>query len=221
MFDDFDSFFGGDDPTMDMPHHDSYGLDDSSMVHGYDEGWHSDLHHEGDAGEDYLDHSGNGDLVMRYPDPLSHSGEYEMEPFDAGGHGQDDGTDVGDGPAVEAAGYTYDSAGGIMPEVPVNSLPGVSQGMLVNPGALPDLAAMGEIGGTHHVPADDIVRSESAKEDFLQENGYDSLPKGYEIHHIIPLSEGGADNPDNMILLRADQHAQVTDAHSLYYGWER
>ena len=53
----------------------------------------------------------------------------------------------------------------------------------------------------------------------MQQHGLDSVPAGYEVHHIIPLCQGGADTPDNMILLSAEEHARVTAAHSAYYGW--
>lgn len=81
------------------------------------------------------------------------------------------------------------------------------------------LAAEGEIEGTEHIASEDIDRSLAARNEFLHENGYNSCPEGYEVHHVIPLSEGGADAPDNMILLSEDDHDKVTAEHARFYGW--
>ena len=43
-----------------------------------------------------------------------------------------------------------------------------------------------------------IKRSEKAKREFERETGYPHGRKGYVVDHIIPLSEGGADDPSNM-----------------------
>ena len=40
---------------------------------------------------------------------------------------------------------------------------------------------------------------------------------GYEVYHIVPLSEGGADNPYNMILLSEKDHAYITQMHRGVY----
>jgi len=55
-----------------------------------------------------------------------------------------------------------------------------------------------------------VVRSASNKKDFLKSRGYESTPYGYEIDHIIPLSQGGSDDPSNMQLLTVSQHQQKT-----------
>lgn len=45
------------------------------------------MHHLGEyvpnvhGGEDYLNLSGNGEAIMKYSDPLSHSSEYRLNPF--------------------------------------------------------------------------------------------------------------------------------------------
>lgn len=46
-----------------------------------------------------------------------------------------------------------------------------------------------------------VKRSETNKKTFLKSKGYSKTPIGYEIDHIIPLSEGGTDDPSNMQLL--------------------
>ena len=43
-----------------------------------------------------------------------------------------------------------------------------------------------------------IKRSESAKKEFMRQNGYPHGRKGYVVDHIVPLSKGGADSPSNM-----------------------
>jgi 5-methylcytosine-specific restriction endonuclease McrA len=55
-----------------------------------------------------------------------------------------------------------------------------------------------------------VARSSSEKEKFLRSKGYTKAPKGYEVDHIQPLSQGGQDNPSNMQLLTKQQHKQKT-----------
>ncbi len=86
---------------------------------------------------------------------------------------------------------------------------------------LETLTAMGEVEGTDHVDAEDYVRDMAARDSFLRSHGYDSVPEGYEVHHIVPLSEGGADDPDNMILVSEEDHESITAAHARFYGWHR
>ena len=81
-------------------------------------------------------------------------------------------------------------------------------------GDLSDLAKAGELEDTDHIESEDITRSLASRDAFLEENGY-------EVHHIVPLSEGGADTPDNMILLTEDDHAEITAEHGRFYGWHR
>lgn len=55
-----------------------------------------------------------------------------------------------------------------------------------------------------------VKRSETNKMVFLRSQGYKSIPKGYEVDHIIPLSEGGTDDPNNMQLITKGQHLNKT-----------
>ena len=88
-----------------------------------------------------------------------------------------------------------------------------------DPDDLQTLIAAGEVEGTEHVDADDVERDPEVREIFLAEHGYDEVPEGFEVHHIIPLSEGGADDPDNMILVSEEDHDVITAAHRAYYHW--
>ncbi len=84
---------------------------------------------------------------------------------------------------------------------------------------LDDLTRAGELSDTTHIDSSDIDRSMAMRDGFLSAHGFDSVPEGYEVHHIVPLSEGGSDTPDNMILVREDLHDQITAAHRAFYGW--
>lgn len=55
-----------------------------------------------------------------------------------------------------------------------------------------------------------VKRSEANKRLFLKYKGLKSLPAGYEIDHIIPLSKGGTDCPSNMQLLTLVEHRKKT-----------
>ena len=55
-----------------------------------------------------------------------------------------------------------------------------------------------------------VKRSEANKKEFLKTQGYKSIPYGYQIDHIKPLSEGGSDDPSNMQLLTINQHKEKT-----------
>ena len=81
------------------------------------------------------------------------------------------------------------------------------------------LIAAGEHDNAVHVESEDIERSVAARDAFLGLHGYDGVPEGWEVHHIVPLSEGGADSPENMILVKEDVHDAITAAHRAFYGW--
>ncbi|WP_202108724.1 HNH endonuclease signature motif containing protein [Succinivibrio dextrinosolvens] len=104
--------------------------------------------------------------------------------------------------------------------VPDSDLPGIENGVFVGDYAdLNDLIKAGEIDGTTHIDDDDYVRDMTARNAFLKMHGLDSVPEGYEVHHIIPLCEGGADSPENMVLIKESQHDLITRAHAEFYGW--
>ncbi len=55
-----------------------------------------------------------------------------------------------------------------------------------------------------------VERSASAKNSFLKSLGYNEVPAGYHVDHIIPLSQGGRDVPENMQLITIEQHKAKT-----------
>lgn len=70
-----------------------------------------------------------------------------------------------------------------------------------------------------------VKRSAANKRKFLNSLGYDSVPYGYEVDHVKPLSEGGTDDPSNMQLLTVKQHDRKTakerarNSNSTYSGY--
>ena len=151
---------------------------------------------------------------------MLHAHEYQPEPFFPAG----DDVSALDSSAgvqhIDYVGYQYSADGGIMPQVnSTNELAGVNNGMLEDASQLDTIIKMGEVQGTAHIDADQEHRSASAVTNFLHQNGYTEIPAGYEVHHIVPLSQGGADSPENMILLTEAEHQQITNAHKHFYGW--
>lgn len=45
----------------------------------------------------------------------------------------------------------------------------------------------------------------------LEDRGYKDgeAPRGYEVHHIKPLAEGGNDTPRNIIVIKRSKHQQI------------
>ena len=82
------------------------------------------------------------------------------------------------------------------------------------------LAEQGQIPGTTHMEEGEYQRTDSARNDFLEAHSI-SDTKGWQVHHIQPLCEGGADDPSNMVLIDPDNHAKITSAHQEYYGWKK
>lgn len=106
----------------------------------------------------------------------------------------------------------------------VDQLDGVTNGMLVDNSSdnLDQIIELGELDEDMphtHIPSELQHRDMEMRQVFLEQHGYDHTPEGYEVHHIIPVSEGGTDTPDNMVLLSEEDHRQVTAAHQEYYGW--
>jgi len=65
-------------------------------------------------------------------------------------------------------------------------------------------------GGTYKSGYAKVERSETAKRQFLRQQGLSRTPPGTHIDHIRPLSQGGSDTPSNMQLLSVEAHHQKT-----------
>jgi hypothetical protein len=65
-------------------------------------------------------------------------------------------------------------------------------------------------GGNYKSGHPKVERSEGAKKAFLRSKGYTKVPRGYDVDHIRPLSEGGSDTPANMQLLSTEAHHHKT-----------
>ena len=102
------------------------------------------------------------------------------------------------------------------PEIDVNSLDYIDNGVFDGTEAdLDQLISMGELDDTEHVQ---VLRDPHMVSAFYLEHNLVPIP-GYEVHHIIPLCEGGADTTDNMVMIASDLHDRITAAHSSFYGW--
>ncbi len=53
-------------------------------------------------------------------------------------------------------------------------------------------------------------RKTSTRQRFLEKQGLEKVPRGKEIDHKIPLSEGGSDNLRNLRLIKKKTHTQKT-----------
>lgn len=84
---------------------------------------------------------------------------------------------------------------------------------------LQSVIAAGEIDGTTHVDEADVSRSAAERSAFLAQHGFDGTPEGAQVHHVHPLSEGGADEAENMVLVSEADHDRITAEHRRFYGW--
>ncbi len=69
---------------------------------------------------------------------------------------------------------------------------------------------LGETYSTTGMPK--VQRSSSVRNEFLRSQGYEKVPDGYEVDHIKPLSQGGADATYNMQLITKEAHRRKTAA---------
>lgn len=100
------------------------------------------------------------------------------------------------------------------------NLSGIYNGVFVGDSTdLNNLILAGQIEGTEHMDVDEYERDLSARNEFLAAHGFNSVPEGYEVHHIVPLCEGGADSPENMVLIKTEEHDLITAAHARFYNW--
>lgn len=105
----------------------------------------------------------------------------------------------------------------VSPDTDVTNLPGVENGVFTGDADdLEQLIKAGELEDTTHIS--DPERDEAVRAEFLQMNGITDT-NGWEVHHVVPLSEGGADDPSNMVLIDPESHDQITKEHAEFYDW--
>ncbi len=98
-------------------------------------------------------------------------------------------------------------------------LPGVENGVFVGDSEdLNSLIKAGEQEGTEHISS--VDRSDSARTDFLNSHGIVDTD-GWDVHHIVPVSEGGPDDSHNMVLISPEDHDQITKDQAEFYGWHK
>ena len=96
----------------------------------------------------------------------------------------------------------------------------VSNGVFVgDEDDLNDLILAGEDASSQHLSSDEYTRDIGLRDTFVNAHGWSGIPEGYEVHHIMPLSQGGPDSVDNMILISENEHDAVTAAHRAFYNW--
>lgn len=106
-----------------------------------------------------------------------------------------------------------------LPPFSIDDLEGVVDGMCISNETLHYISGVGITHAGNYCYVEE--RSEEVKVEFLNKYGYESQPEGYELHHIIPLSQGGEDSADNMILLSEADHQLITSEHQKYFKWRR
>lgn len=111
----------------------------------------------------------------------------------------------------------------LLPDINIDELDGVDAGCLIDDALLPLIIEEGKRKGEGNYRRKHLrdERKEETVQDFLRQYGYDGIPVGYEIHHIVPLSQGGADSTKNMIMLSIEDHDKVTEAHAAYFQWRK
>jgi 5-methylcytosine-specific restriction endonuclease McrA len=63
-----------------------------------------------------------------------------------------------------------------------------------------------------------IILSSKAKAEFLRRKGYEKVPEGTEVDHIIPLYAGGRDCPENMQIISSAARKAKTKQDYARYG---
>ncbi|SFW40253.1 type I-F CRISPR-associated protein Csy1 [Selenomonas ruminantium] len=109
----------------------------------------------------------------------------------------------------------------LLPDIDVDEMSGVEAGCLLDSSLLTVIIEEGKRKGEGNYRPSYLrdERKEETVQAFLAKYGYDGIPIGYEIHHIVPLSQGGDDSIRNMIMLSIEDHAKVTEAHAAYFKW--
>lgn len=100
----------------------------------------------------------------------------------------------------------------------IEDLPGVHNGVFDSSSVSPEermytLNALASEGLKHRKHySDNEERDMGQVNKFLDLHNTEQL-KNYEVHHIVPYSLNGSDDPSNMIMLNKEDHAWITNAH--------
>ena len=110
----------------------------------------------------------------------------------------------------------------LTPGFSIDNLEGVLNGMLVDENKLDIIIEEGIRRGLNRWRrlSERAERCQETVDAFLGKYGYESIPFGYELHHIVPIAQSGADVVENLILLTADDHKKVTDKHRKVFKWK-
>ena len=108
-----------------------------------------------------------------------------------------------------------------LPDVDIDTIPGIENHFVYENADINALSALGMKSEliNNRIDSDLIDRSESVKIKFVHSIGRTEIPDGYEIHHVVPLSQGGLDDPRNMVLISEKDHDYITNQHRKFYGW--
>lgn len=109
----------------------------------------------------------------------------------------------------------------LLPDFIIDDFSGIEKGCLVDSELLPMIIEEGKrkgAGNYRKLSQRDERKAETMKA-FLDKYGYEFLPAGFELHHIVPISQDGADSIKNLIMLSLEDHQVVTAAHKEYFKW--
>lgn len=105
----------------------------------------------------------------------------------------------------------------ILPPICIDDIDGIVDGMCIDVDSVKTISEIGKLYAGNYCLVKE--RSEEAKLEFLKRYGYESQPNGYELHHIIPISQSGEDSVDNMVLLSENDHKKITAEHKSFFKW--
>jgi len=111
----------------------------------------------------------------------------------------------------------------LLPDFSIDEINGFRKGMLVDKNMVGLIVQEGIRKGRGHylIESKRDERKEETTRAFLKKYNYDSTPLDFEIHHIVPIAQSGADDIRNMVLLPKDIHQHITQVHREVFLWKR
>ncbi|MBQ9489688.1 MAG: HNH endonuclease [Lachnospiraceae bacterium] len=109
----------------------------------------------------------------------------------------------------------------LVPDFNIDALDWIRNGMLVDATKLEVIINEGirKGEGNWRPEKERAERKPETIAAFLEKYGYEYPPVGYEVHHIVPIAQSGADVVENLVLLTAEDHQKVTDRHNEVFKW--